>query len=60
MNIQPTNERKFRLECLQLAAGTLDTEGQVDLAEVIKRAETLYRYVIEGAAESATVVSIRR
>jgi hypothetical protein len=60
MTIQPNNERKFRLECLQLAVSTMHPDEQADLGDVVKRAETLYRYVVEGASEVASVVRIAK
>ena len=57
MTVQPNNERKFRLECLKLSIYAADPEGEPDANDIMQRAETFYRYVIDGAV-SNTVLKI--
>jgi hypothetical protein len=45
---EPMWVHKLRLRCLRLAIQSSDTEGEVSVHEVIRRAEVMFSYVIAG------------
>lgn len=55
MNHSPSNMFKVRLECLKLAASLADPDKPVSPSEVIQKAETLFRYVLEGGVADNVV-----
>ena len=52
--MQPNVEIKTRIECLKIAQGCADPEtGSLSVSEVIKQAETIWRYVTEGTVPAS-------
>jgi hypothetical protein len=49
MQIIRTEEMQvIRLRCLKLALGSLDTDGEVAVEDILRRAEILFAYVASG------------
>jgi hypothetical protein len=52
---EPMWVHKVRLRCLKLAIQCGDTEGEVSVHEVIRRAEVMFRYVVVADTVPAEV-----
>jgi hypothetical protein len=51
-------DRKYRLKCLRLALGAGDPDSEISADETVKKAETFFRYVMEGPRTNGNVAVV--